>query len=559
MPEPQALPRRAARVRGVRDVRALAAAMPEPVVLTLLFSLAAGLSSLTAFHGINQNDEGLMLQPAARIAAGEVPYRDFFLFHAPGQPYLLAGLWKLFGASLVPWRILRLVTNAAVAVLAYKLARRHAPPRLALAAWVVAAGAMAAPNGPNPHAIALAFALAALIAIPRAPLAAGVLAGLCAAWRVDFALYLWLGIAIACLAGGRRDALARFLGAAVLTGAALLAPVLLMAGLADPWQMLVRHPLEYVGDQALPLSLRYGGELSGAVPWGLRDSAAHLLLFYLPVALLVGTAAALGVLATGFTRERWPTLAVGVFTIGAAHYLLIRADEYHTAPLAVMFGIVAAWAIARGRPAAARRVWVVPAAVTAVVLVATAWQGLDRSIREAQTAHVPIRLTVADGVQGLASGRCSYRSRPLATCRLVDLERAVRYVQGRVPPGRAIYVATRRSDLVTSGAPLFYVLAQRPNPTRYDILPPRLVTSAPVQREIVRDLEQNGLPLVVRWAAPITTAPEPNGAGRSSGVRLLDDFLAENYRQAARFGSYLILESGVQVPPRPKKSGRTAG
>ncbi len=518
------------------------AAVPEPVLLALLFVLAAALSWSTAFHGINQNDEGLMLQPAARIAAGEVPYRDFFLFHAPGQPYLLAGLWKLFGPSLVPWRVVRLLTNAVVAVLAYKLARRHASPLLAMVAWLVAAGAMAAPNGPNPHAIALAFALAALLAIPRAPLAAGVLAGLCAAWRIDFALYLWLGIALAALAGGRRADAVRFVGAAAATAGILLGPVALMAGIEGPWRMLVLHPLEYARDQALPLSLHYGGGLSGEVPWGLRDSVARLLLFYLPPALLAGTVAALGVLAARFSRDRWPQLAVGVFTLGSAHYLLVRADEYHTAPLAVMFAIVAVWALAGGLPAAAARLWIVPLAVAGLVLGATAWQGLDRSAREARTAHVPIRLAAADGVRGLERGRCSYPGQPVATCPLGDLERAVRYVRGRVAPGRPIYVATRRSDWVTSGAPLFYVLAERPNPTRYDILPPRLVTSASVQREIVGDLERAGLPLIVRWAAPITAAPEPNRAGRSSGVRLLDRFLGTHYRQVAGFGSYLILE-----------------
>jgi hypothetical protein len=203
---------------------------------------------------------------------------------------------------------------------------------------------------------------------------------------------------------------------------------------------------------------------------------------------------------------------------------------------------VAAWALARGAPSIRPRAWILPVGAVAVVLGATAWQGLDRSVRQAQTAHVPIRLAAADGVQGLAHGRCSYPGQPVATCRLRDLERSVRYVRARVPPGRPIYVATRQSDRVTSGAPLFYVLAQRPNPTRYDILPPRLVTSASVQREIVGDLERAGLPLVVRWAAPITAAPEANRAGRSSGVRLLDRFLVRHYRQVARFGYYVILQ-----------------
>ena len=35
---------------------------------------------------------------------------------------------------------------------------------------------------------------------------------------------------------------------------------------------------------------------------------------------------------------------------------------------------------------------------------------------------------------------------------------------------------------------------------------------------------------------------EPNRAGKSSGVVLLDDYLRSDYRQTARFGNYVILE-----------------
>ena len=43
-------------------------------------------------HGVQPNDEGLMLQAAARIHGRPGPYRDFWWFYPPGQPYLLGGL-----------------------------------------------------------------------------------------------------------------------------------------------------------------------------------------------------------------------------------------------------------------------------------------------------------------------------------------------------------------------------------------------------------------------------------------------------------------------------------
>ena len=132
---------------------------------------------------------------------------------------------------------------------------------------------------------------------------------------------------------------------------------------------------------------------------------------------------------------------------------------------------------------------------------------------------------VADESVALDVAGCRRRARD-AVAGAGRWSEAVRYVRSRVPAGEPIYVMTQRADLVTSGHPLLYVLADRPNPTRYDIAAPGVVTSAPVQREIVGDLERAGRPLVVRWVDPLTAAPEPNRAGRVERRALLDDYLA---------------------------------
>jgi hypothetical protein len=525
------------------------AALPEAAVLALLFLAGAVFSAVTIMKGIQQNDEGLMLQAAARIASGEVPYSDFWWFYPPGQPYLLAGLWEVFGPSLVPWRVLRVLTDASVGVLVYLLARRYASPGLALAAWLAAIGAMASPSGPHPYPVALAFALGALLAMTRYPVAAGVLTGLCALWRIEFAAYL--GLAVVCAyavrpALERRRALGRYLPAAVVATAALFAPVVLAAGLSESWDLLIRYPIQDFADyQSLPFPLSYEGDINLASLRAARDTVASLLIFYLPLVLLVGSAATVLALGLRWSRARWPQVAVVVFTLGMAHYLLVRTDQFHTGPLAVMFSVLAAWAIG-SRGVAFRSMRRLPAAAAGVAVVALVWvaaQGIERVVRELEIDSVAIDIPVADGVAELPRGRCSLPGdEPVRYCTLDELEQAVDYVRRTVPPGEPIYVATRRSDLITSGSPLFYVLAERPNPTRYDIQAPGLITSAPVQREIVGQLERAGLPPVVRWTAAITAAPEPNRAGESTGVHVLDDFLDRRYRPAARFGSYLILE-----------------
>jgi hypothetical protein len=46
---------------------------------------------------------------------------------------------------------------------------------------------------------------------------------------------------------------------------------------------------------------------------------------------------------------------------------------------------------------------------------------------------------------------------------------------------------------------------------------------------------------VVRWLDPVASQPEPNGAGGSSGVRILDRYLARSYAEVRRFGEYAVL------------------
>ena len=80
-----------------------------------------------------------------------------------------------------------------------------------------------------------------------------------------------------------------------------------------------------------------------------------------------------------------------------------------------------------------------------------------------------------------------------------------------------------------------------PNPTRYDVMQPGLVTTASVQRQIVDSLRRSKTKVVIRWLDPRAEAIEPNGSARSSGVHILDRYLAAAYRPYARFGVYQVL------------------
>jgi len=80
------------------------------------------------------NDEGIVLQGAARILRGQLPYRDFFSFYTPGSYFWNAWLMKIFGDSILVPRTVLLLYGALFSVLTFVLARRMASRTGAVAA-----------------------------------------------------------------------------------------------------------------------------------------------------------------------------------------------------------------------------------------------------------------------------------------------------------------------------------------------------------------------------------------------------------------------------------------
>jgi hypothetical protein len=465
-----------------------------------LAAAATGLSAFTILRGYGPHDEGVMLAWARRIADGQWPYRDFWSNYAPGQPLVLALLVKLFGPSLLWWRIVRVAVDATVALLAFVYVRRRAGVGWALGAWVAAAGAMAWPSGPGPNPPALALALGALLAAPRAPLAGGALAGLAVVFRPEVGVAAAIGAA---LEAGRSRA-ARVAAAAAAVAVVALAPFVVVAGgdMAD--QVLGFVSLQHL--QRVPFPLDYDGGFD----------LNKLLEFYLPAILVLGSA-----LWAAWALARRDGFALAALVAVGLAYLLARTDEFHLVPLSVVLAVALA-------TAAGREPRVVPRGALGVALALIAVHGLER--RAGQAVHPPalaaIPAPAADGVRTSPADAAALRA-------------LIPYVHARAPGGAPVLVAPPRYDRVRVGNPMLNVLLDRPNPTRYDVVQPGVVTTAKVQREMARDLR--GTPVVVRWDSPLAREVEDNGSGRSSGVFILDRAIARGYRRAARFGEYVVL------------------
>ena len=72
-------------------------------------------------------DEGLSVSGATRILRGQLPYRDFSTGYSPARFYTIAGVLKVFGATVLAARVWDMVWRLAIVGLGILLARATSP------------------------------------------------------------------------------------------------------------------------------------------------------------------------------------------------------------------------------------------------------------------------------------------------------------------------------------------------------------------------------------------------------------------------------------------------
>jgi hypothetical protein len=506
-----------------------------PVILLTLFAAGALISAFSIRNGIDPFDEGLMLQAARRITLGQVPYRDFLWAYGPAQPYLLALLFKVFGVSLLHWRIIRVLADAGIALTAYVLVAERASRPVALGVWLAVACEISEPRSADPFPLALLGCLLALhvatrgAPTPRRALGAAALTGVAAAFRLDFALYGLAAVTVTfAFAGHLRIAITYVLAVAALIVLVYL-PFVILDGPGALYHALIGNSLHTRDYWTLPFPVHYHAP-AGA---GFAKAVKKGLDFYIPLLVVIGYGVAVAATVIVWWRDRRPPaplLGLSVMGVGLFAYLFSRADEFHVQPLSVVVAIALGMVIARvPRPAAAA----VAGLLALLLLHGVANRG---SAIVHPPAASPLHVPVADGVEA-----------PPAEAAAID--RMVRIVDALVPPGRPIYVVPRRADLVRFDDPLIYVLTERDNPTPEDF---GLLTGAAAQATIVSELARTRPRVIVRWTDPESSSREPNLRGRSSGVHTLDRWIAAHYRLDARLYHYEVLVASTGLAARPR-------
>jgi hypothetical protein len=534
-----------------------------------------GLSFLLLFLGMYRHagvyDEGLALTAAMRVAAGQIPHRDFYANYGPAEFYILAGLFKVFGQSLLVERFYDLTVKALLMGSIYTILRSYSRRSIAICVsivafmWIYGLGSV-------PVTVMMPVSLLSLIAsaliLPiflhpisiRRMLTAGAVAGLGGLFRYDIGLALFgiqacvIAVAICVRIKGVTNRLVVFwsefwpylLGFVIV----VLPPALFylsVAPLHDIVHDIITYPAQYYHrGRNLPfprITLK-----------GLDNIAV-----YLPIAI-VGIATYVlfahrsreqndGILIKETKRDEHPWQGF-LITFGLLAFVMYFKGWVRMSPGQVFLSTIPSLLLLAGlfqrrssfpRPVSILIVWLMWLSIIASILF-----GLrETRLLYVQHASMPEKLlgTKRDTLDRPATW-CNIRS-PLTVgfCFSSDDDhiRAIEFIRDNTKPDQKLYVGLPRHDRIFINDNLLYFATERLPATKWSHFDPDLQNSYPIQVQMVRELEANTPPYIVLDSEFDADAlREPNDASRSTGVTLLDDYVHGKYQQVENFGKLSI-------------------
>ena len=535
----------------------------------LLFVIACVLFFLASSRVVNVFDEGILLTATMRVMAGHVIHRDFYYNYGPIPPYLVAGVFKVFGQSVLAERMVTLVANGFLAVSLYALARQVCGRITAVAVsivcvlWMVGVGIGQVLQVPL-FALVMLWSTWLMLPIfqdklrPRRALAAGILVAVGTLCRYDYGAGLiachllvmaiaiwWRGSGVRPRAAEAAAALGTYLvGVGVVLVPAAIA-YMAVAPLHDLLYDVVLYNAKYYRmGRGLPFPTTQTEQLQEFIAYVLPPALG--LNAYLTARVMVERQRTSA--GTRAVVPQWAGFAVAFTVIAPMMYLkasvrIGAAGLYlSTLPCVLLTGVL--WTQRRIFSRGFR--WALAAMV--VLLFAGAVCALSEQRVEQQRQRAStlgwILSPAKEAPQPPLTGWCSDRN-PITKGFCYVLEdnhmRAVEFLEAHTQPGDTVYVGLPEHDRIFANDNTTYFATQRLPATRWTQMDPFLENRADIQREMIADLERNRPPYIALDSTYIGSH-EPNGSSVSTGVHLLDDYIAEHYEQVEKFGVVTILK-----------------
>lgn len=537
---------------------------------TLVFAGAFLVLFLLSNRFVNLYDEGLLLTAVMRTMAGQVLHRDFYYNYGPGQLYLLAGLFKVFGTSVLVERLTFSFAASGLVLSTYVLAHKFCSRAISFAVavlcllWIL--GEFMRQGLMNPLIPALAL-WACWMVVPvnearlqrRRAAIAGVLSGILFLFRYD----MGIGLAVANLFGvgvvlwlRDRDVrrAARSLATRILwpyaAGFAIVSVPPMLAYLS----VAPLHDLLY--DIVLYSSKYY--RVARRLPFPTRHSGRQFedfVVYVLPLLMALSVWAAYRWMsarrrsedeasATPESSAMLILLSVAAAMMYVKGLVRVGAGQMNSSTLLCV--LLAAILFQYRRKL---ETWVrIPFAAAAIVLLMTA---VSAAMGKVETGgHLQPMM-----INWLAVPNRQPPSPPLKSwcqfdepvtrgmCFVMDPDhiQAVEYLVAHTTPSDTLYVGLSHHDRIFINDNATYFAAQRLPATKWSHFDPFLQNREDIQTEMIGELERNRPPYVV-LDSEFDKIREPNASSISTGVHLLDDYIAAHYTLVQTFGELTILK-----------------
>ncbi len=299
-------------------------------------------------------DEGLIVSGAVRILHGQLPYRDFNTGYPPAQFYTIAGVFSVFGATLLAERVWDTVWRLAIIGLAIVLARAATPGRRVHPLLLICGGLVTGACGGRLYPMitgmlpCLAAVWCAVLYLNQRGVRwlffSGMAAGAAVLYRHDLAACVCGAVTVASCYQAMAERNRRWLQSPAVFWAGVLLVVAvpsLYFWFSVPHDALVQSFIDFPRMNLLARRLPLPGPGS-TLAW---------IDFYLPLAVIVAAAITLRRAAAAHRPTLVLLLMTSIFTPALATQ---RLDTLHAYP-AIMFSIVllcacvAAWQLENRR------------------------------------------------------------------------------------------------------------------------------------------------------------------------------------------------------------------
>lgn len=505
-------------------------------------------------------DEGIVLTAAMRVAAGQIPHRDFYANYGPAQFYVLSWLFKVFGESIFVERLYDLLIKAALVTSVYAIVSSYCRKSVAAGAslitvlWIIGTDLL---TGTAQIPVSLLNMIGCALVLPlfvrnastRRMFAAGAVAGAAALFRYDTGVALFgIQICVIAIAIWVKDGSNKFrtfastfwpslLGFAVVT----LPPALYYLSIAPI------HP--FVHDMIVYPTKYYGRGRNLPFPRINRKSLENLGN-YLPVAvaavsLYVAFAASLGLRRKDSKKLlEWQGCLVSFGLLTLVMYMkgFIRAGLGQMY-LSILPSVLLAAVLFEHRSTCRRFVQVSIVFLVGLYVIAASWA----TRREARSLYV-LQLSAAE--RTLLSVRDSPETQTWCNsnnaltrglCFLPESDRiqTIEFIDSHTRPDQRLFVGTTKHDRIVENDNLIYFGAQRLPATHWSHFDPGLQNSYDTQTQMVQELNANAPPYIV-LDSEFDGWREPNDSSKSTGVTLLDDYIHRKYQQVSTVGRMAI-------------------